>query len=247
GLRMREDDWGWTYYRDMAITYAKGMTMNEYFLLAFAKKDCPATGGRQMPGHFGNPRLNFPTQSSPTGTQFLNATGTALAIKKEGGDQFVYVASGEGTTSQGEFYEAVNWANRAKLPVLFCIQDNKYAISVRKKDQTMGGDISDAFGKYENLKKIRVDGTDYFESVKAAEEAIEWMRAGKGPALIHADVVRLLSHSSSDDQKKYRDMDDLEKESNDKDCIKILSAKLIKDKMATQKDIDKMWADVKKE
>ena len=247
GLRMREDDWGWTYYRDMAITYAKGMTMNEYFLLAFAKKDCPATGGRQMPGHFGNPRLNFPTQSSPTGTQFLNATGTALAIKKEGGDQFVYVASGEGTTSQGEFYEAVNWANRAKLPVLFCIQDNKYAISVRKKDQTMGGDISDAFGKYENLKKIRVDGTDYYESVKAAEEAIEWMRSGKGPALIHADVVRLLSHSSSDDQRKYRDMDDLEKESNDKDCIKLLSAKLIKDKVATQKEIDKMWADVKKE
>src|SRR6056300_236202 len=111
GLRMREDDWGWTYYRDMAITYAKGMTMKEYFLLAFAKKDCPATGGRQMPGHFGNPRLNFPTQSSPTGTQFLNATGNALAVKKEGGDQFVYVASGEGTTSQGEFYEAVNWAN----------------------------------------------------------------------------------------------------------------------------------------
>lgn len=247
GLRMREDDWGWTYYRDMAITYAKGMTKKEYFLLAFAKKDCPATGGRQMPGHFGNPRLNFPTQSSPTGTQFLSATGTALAIQKEGGDQFVYVASGEGTTSQGEFYEAVNWANRAKLPVLFCIQDNKYAISVKKKDQTMGGDISDAFGKYENLKKIRVDGTDYIESSKAAEEAIEWMRAGKGPVLIHADVVRLLSHSSSDDQKKYRDKEDMDSEAKDKDCIKILSDYLIKNKVATQKEIDKIWTDVKKE
>jgi 2-oxoisovalerate dehydrogenase E1 component len=247
GLRMREDDWGWTYYRDMATTYAKGMTMQEYFLLAFAKKDCPASGGRQMPGHFGNPRLNFPTQSSPTGTQFLSAVGTALAMQKEGGDRFVYVASGEGTTSQGEFYEAVNWANRAKLPVLFCIQDNKFAISVQKKDQIMGGDISDAFSNYANLKKIRVDGTDYFESSKAVEEALKWLRAGKGPVLLHADVVRLLSHSSSDDHRKYRDPKEIEKEANEKDCIKILSSKLIKDKIATQKEIDKLWSDIREE
>lgn len=247
GLRMREDDWGWTYYRDMAITYAKGMTMQEYFLLAFAKKDCPASGGRQMPGHFGNPRLNFPTQSSPTGTQFLSAVGNALAMQKEGGDRFVYVASGEGTTSQGEFYEAVNWANRAKLPVMFCIQDNKFAISVKKEDQTMGGDISDAFSNYENLKKIHVDGTDYFKSSEAVEDALKWLRAGKGPVLIHADVVRLLSHSSSDDHRRYRDLKEIEKEANEKDCIKILSAYLIKNKLATQKDIDKLWKDVRHE
>lgn len=247
GFQMREDDWGWTYYRDMAITYAKGMTAKDYFMLAFAKKDCPATGGRQMPGHFGNPALNFPTQSSPTGTQFLSATGTGIALKKEGGDQFVYVASGEGTTSQGEFYEAVNWANREKLPVLFCIQDNKYAISVKREDQSMGGIVTDAFGAYENLKKIHVDGCDYLESVKAAKDAIEHMRSGKGPVLMHADVVRLLPHSSSDDHKKYRDKSDLENEAESRDCIKLLSDYLVKNKVASKGEIEKMWADVQKE
>ncbi len=247
GLNMEEQDWGWTYYRDMAFSYSRGMTPNEYFMLAFAKRDCPATGGRQMPGHFGNPRLNLPTQSSPTGTQFLNATGCALAAKKMGTNDITYVASGDGTTSQGEFYEAVNWANREQLPVMFCIQDNGFAISVLKKDQSMGTSVSDVFGNYKHLKKIQVNGLDYFESVRAAREAITYMRERKGPVLMHAMVERLLPHSSSDDHKKYRSMEDLNDAIENKDCIKILSKYLIENKISTQVEIDALKKVVKTE
>ena len=245
GLELEHRDWGWTYYRDMAFSYAKGMTTDDYFLLAFAKKACPATGGRQMPGHFGNPALNLPTQSSPTGTQYLSSVGTALASKKNGQNDVVYVASGEGTTSQGEFYEAVNWANREKLGVLFCIQDNKYAISVKREDQGGGGTVSDLFDNHENLLKLHIDGTDYLESVKAAREAIAHIRAGKGPVLLHADTERLLPHSSSDDHKKYRSSEELEEGSNDRDCIKILSDYLVKNKIASDKEIEDQDNDVR--
>ncbi|MDC1067540.1 dehydrogenase E1 component subunit alpha/beta [Candidatus Kapabacteria bacterium] len=235
---LEQRDWGWTYYRDMAFSYAKGMTPQDYFMLAFAKKDCPSTGGRQMPGHFGNPALNLPTQSSPTGTQFLSAVGTALAAKKAGVNDVTYVASGEGTTSQGEFYEAVNWATREKLGVIFCIQDNKYAISVKSEDQIMGGTVSDLFAGYDDLLKLHIDGTDYEESVAAAKQAIEYIRAGKGPVLLHADVERLLPHSSSDDHRKYRPLDSLEDAKESRDCIKKLSAKMLADGDITEEELE---------
>lgn len=244
---LEDRDWGWTYYRDMAFSYAKGMTPNDYFMLAFAKKDCPATGGRQMPGHFGNPALNLPTQSSPTGTQFLSAVGTALAAKKAGVNDITYVASGEGTTSQGEFYEAVNWATREKLGVIFCIQDNKYAISVKSEDQIMGGTVSDLFAGYDDLLKIRVDGTDYEASVKAAREAIEYIRAGKGPVLLHADVERLLPHSSSDDHRKYRTPESLEEARQSRDCIQKLVAKMIQDGEFSEDKFEAMKKEIKDE
>jgi len=247
GLTMEEQDWGWTYYRDMAFSYSRGMTPREYFLLAFAKRDCPSTGGRQMPGHFGNPRLNMPTQSSPTGTQFLNATGCALAAKKMGTTDITYVASGDGTTSQGEFYEAVNWANREQLPIVFCIQDNGYAISVLKKDQSMGTSVSDVFGNYKYLKKMFVNGLDYFESIRASREAVEYMRERKGPVLMHAMVERLLPHSSSDDHRKYRSMEDLNDAIENKDCIKILSKYLIENNIVTNEEIDAIKVSVKNE
>lgn len=244
---MEQKDWAWTYYRDMALAYTKGMTTKDYFLLAFGKKDCLAAGGRQMPGHYGHPDHRMPTQSSPTGTQFLTAVGTALASRKSGLDEFTYVASGEGTTSQGEFYEAVNWAHREKLPVLFCIQDNKFAISVKRDDQGMGGTVSDLFVGYKNLLKIHVDGTDYFKSTEAVREAVEYMRAGKGPVLIHADVERLLPHSSSDDHRKYRDISTLEDAKNNRDCIAILSNYLIENKISTIEDINELNKSVKQE
>lgn len=244
---MEKKDWAWTYYRDMALAYTKGMTTKDYFLLAFGKKDCLASGGRQMPGHYGHPEHRMPTQSSPTGTQFLTAVGTALASRKSGLDEFTYVASGEGTTSQGEFYEAVNWAHREKLPVLFCIQDNKFAISVKRDDQGMGGTVSDLFVGYKNLLKIHVDGTDYFKSTEAVREAVEYMRAGKGPVLIHADVERLLPHSSSDDHRKYRDLATLEDAINNRDCIAILSDYLVKNKLSTIEEINDLNKSVKQE
>lgn len=240
-------DWGWTYYRDSAFSYTMGMTPNEYFLLAFAKAECPSSGGRQMPGHFGNPALNLPTSSSPTGTQFLNAVGTAMASRKSGTDEVTYVASGEGTTSQGEFYEAVNWASREKLPVLFHIQDNKYAISVPREQQSMGGTVGHTFCCYQNLLMKTFDGTDIFKSLAAAREAVDYIRKGKGPVILHSMVERLLPHSSSDDQKKYRNEEELALAKDKKDCIKIFINYLIEKGISTSEEIDKFQDTIKKE
>jgi 2-oxoisovalerate dehydrogenase E1 component len=240
-------DWGWTYYRDSAFTYGMGFTPREYFLLAFGKPEDPATGGRQMPGHYGHPKLNLPTQSSPTGTQFLNAVGTALAHKKSNTNEVVYVASGEGTTSQGEFYEAVNWASREKLGVLFCIQDNGYAISVPREQQSSGGGVGHTFCCYSNLKMKTFDGTDFLASYKAAKEAVQHIRSGKGPVLLHAMVERLLPHSSSDDQKKYRNAEELEKARSERDCIEKLKKYLISSEMATVEELDELAKTVKAE
>lgn len=240
-------DWGWTYYRDLAFVYAMGFTPNDYFLLAMGKVEDPATGGRQMPGHYGHPKLNLPTQSSPTGTQFLNAVGTALASKKSGTNETVYVASGDGTTSQGEFYEAVNWASREKLPVIFCIQDNGYAISVPREHQSMGSNVGHTFCCYQNLKMMTFDGTDYFDSLRAAREAYEYTSSGKGPVLLHAMTERLLPHSSSDDHKKYRPSEELEAIHDQKDCIKIFNKYLIENKIADIEEIDNLFKSVKNE
>jgi len=241
----KKKDWGWTYYRDCAFSYAMGMTTDEYFLLALGKRECPASGGRQMPGHYGNPALNLPTASSPTGTQFLNAVGTALGAKKSGKDEVVYVASGEGTTSQGEFYEAVNWASREKLPVLFHIQDNGYAISVPREQQSMGGNVGHTFCCYSNLLMKTFDGTDFFESIAAAREAIEFVRSGKGPALLHSLVERLLPHSSSDDHKKYRSEHELEKGKQEKDGIQKLVLYMLSNNLASQAEIDSLYERVR--
>ncbi len=240
-------DWAWTYYRDSAFSYTMGMTPKDYFLQAAGKPECKATGGRQMPGHFGNPDLNMPTQSSTTGTQFLNAVGTALATRKLHTDEITYVSSGEGATSQGEFYEAVNWASREKLPVLFHIQDNKYAISVPREKQSMGSNVGHTFCCYSNLKMKTYDGTDFFVSLAAAREAVEYLRAAKGPVLLHAMVERLLSHSSSDDQKKYRPHEELEKMKIEGDCIIKLKSYLIEHKIADEKEIEELEKNIKQE
>lgn len=240
-------DWGWTYYRDLAFVYSLGFTPKDYFLLAFGKPEDPATGGRQMPGHYGHPKLNLPTQSSPTGTQYLNAVGTALANKKNGEDAITYVASGEGTTSQGEFYEAVNWASREQLPVLFCVQDNGYAISVPRETQSMGSNVHHTFCCYSGLKMISFDGTDYFESLKAARRAIEHIRKTGGPVLLHAYVERLLPHSSSDDQKKYRPEEELQYLSLEKDCIVKLKNYLLQHQFVNEKELQAIDNEIKQE
>jgi 2-oxoisovalerate dehydrogenase E1 component len=207
-------DWLFPYYRDLATVLTAGLTPEEVFLGTFGKADDPASGGRQLPVHWGSKNFNLPSQSSPTGTQFLQAVGTAMASVKRGERNISYVSSGEGTTSQGEFHEAVNWASREKLPVLFVIQNNKYAISVHVSNQTGGKDnsIAEMMEGFHNLHRARIDGTDFFQSYEKVQEAIEYIKSGKGPALIEADVVRLESHSSSDDQKKYRDKRELEED-----------------------------------
>ncbi|MFO7525547.1 MAG: dehydrogenase E1 component subunit alpha/beta, partial [Ignavibacteriaceae bacterium] len=237
-------DWLFPYYRDLATVLTAGITPEEVFMQTFAKADDPASGGRQLPVHWGSTKFNIPSQSSPTGTQFLQAVGTALASVKKGEKNVSYVSSGEGTTSQGEFHEAVNWASREKLPVLFVIQNNKYAISVHVSDQSGGknNSVAEMMSGFHNLHRARIDGTDFFESYEKIHEAIEYIKSGKGPALIEAEVVRLSSHSSSDDQKKYRDNKEIEEES--KKCpIDQFSKILISNGMLNEKE----YEEIKKE
>ena len=241
-------DWLFPYYRDLATVLVAGVTPEEVFLGTFAKAADPASGGRQLPVHWGATHFNLPSQSSPTGTQFLQAVGTAMASVKRGERNISYVSSGEGTTSQGEFHEAVNWASREKLPVLFVIQNNKYAISVHVSNQTGGKDssIAEMMEGFHNLYRARIDGTDFFESYEKIQEAIEYIKSGKGPALIEADVVRLESHSSSDDQKKYRDKDELEEDL--KKCpIEKFAKILIGKGFLNQNDFDELKKNISSE
>jgi 2-oxoisovalerate dehydrogenase E1 component len=243
-----QKDWLFPYYRDLALSLSVGTTPYEFFLSCFAKADDPSSGGRQLPGHWGHAKLNFPTQSSPTGTQYLQAVGTALASVKTGNPYVSYVSSGEGTTSQGEFHEAINWASREKLPVLFVVQNNKYAISVPVALQSGGKahSISEMMAGYDNLLRLKIDGTNYFECKKYVAQAIEYIRSGKGPALIEAEVVRLLSHSSSDDQRKYRDSKDLEEDL--KKCpIEFLSKYMIENNLITQNEYETLKKEVTEE
>ena len=208
-------DWAYPYYRDMAFMLGLGVKIEDIMLHQLAKAEDPMSGGRQMPCHWGSKEFNVPTQSSPTGTQFLQAVGTALANQKSGLKSVTYVSSGEGTTSEGEFHEAVNWASREKIPVVFVVQNNKWAISVPVENQTAGksASIAEMMSGYENLLRFSVDGTDYFKMKETAEAAFEYAREGKGPALVEANTIRLLSHSTSDDQSKYRSKESLENDS----------------------------------
>jgi 2-oxoisovalerate dehydrogenase E1 component len=205
-------DWAYPYYRDLGFSLGFGYTVEEIFLEALHRVTGPSSAGFAMPFHYGHKKWRIVSQSSPTGTQFLQAVGTALGAVREGTDEVVYVASGEGTTSEGEFHEALNWAARERLPVIFLIQDNKYAISVTKKEQTAADSVFHLASGYVGLNRYEVDGCDFPASYETAAHAVAEARAGKGPALILAHTVRLLPHSSSDDQRKYRAEDDLAKD-----------------------------------
>ncbi len=240
GLSMKPGtDWAFPYYRDMPFMLSVGVKPRDIFLHMLAKADDPMTGGRQMPNHWGSKEFNIPTQSSPTGTQFLQAVGTAIANKKRGINAVTYVSSGEGTTSEGEFHEAVNWASREKVPVVFVIQNNKWAISVPVEDQTAGknASVAEMMSGYENLYRVAIDGTDFLESHAALQSAFKYARQGKGPVLVEAHTVRLFSHSSSDDQKKYLPEEALIDLSS-KDPITLFSRKLIRKGILTELALD---------
>ena len=238
-------DWGFPYYRDMCFTISMGVKPEDIFLGFLGKADDPMTGGRQMPCHWATKEANVPTQSSPTGTQFLQAVGAAISLRRRGINGVVYVSSGEGTTSQGEFHEAVNWAAREKLPVVFVIQNNKWAISVPVQGQTGGknNSILEMMSGYDNLLRLEVDGTDFLQSHAIAQSAIKHARMGKGPALVEAHVVRLFSHSSSDDQKKYRSNDSLEEDLR-KDPISIFSKYLIKKEILSELSLEEFKKEI---
>jgi 2-oxoisovalerate dehydrogenase E1 component len=163
-----------------------------------------------MPFHYGHKKWRIVSQSSPTGTQYLQAVGTAMGAVKAGKDEVVYVSSGEGATSEGEFHEAINWAARGRFPVIFLIQNNKYAISVPVQDQVAGESVFGIVRGYEGLNRYRVDGCNFKEMYEVAADAVDKARRGDGPSVIEADTVRLLPHSSSDDHRKYRDSKEIE-------------------------------------
>ena len=238
-------DWSYPYYRDGAFTLALGMTPRDHLLAFLGKEADPNSGGRQMPMHYSNKSLRIVSQSSATGTQYLQSVGCALTRKLEKNKEVVYVSSGEGTTSQGDFHEALNWACIEKAPVIFHIQDNEYAISTHKSEQTAGSVYSLASG-YENLSRYEVDGTSFFETNLAFKQAVERARRGKGPAIIISNVVRLLPHSSSDDQRKYRTPEDLEKDLQ-KDPILLFKNNCVNEKIFTENDIVKIEKQVNKQ
>jgi 2-oxoisovalerate dehydrogenase E1 component len=219
-------DWFYPYYRDRSLCLKLGATPLEMLLQAVGAADDPSSGGRQMPSHWGYNRLNIVTQSSPTGTQILQAVGCAEAglyyarhpqATRKGNsdyrefkhvsfepDEVTYVSLGDGTTSEGEFWEALNSASNRKLPVVFVVQDNEYAISVPVEVQTAGGNISRLVANFPNFHFEEVDGTDFMASYAAMSQAVAHARARQGPAFVHAHVIRPYSHSLSDDERLYR-------------------------------------------
>ncbi len=239
-------DWAFPYYRDLAFMLSWGTTPREILLNFLAKADDPSSAGRQMPQHYGHKALRIVSQSSPTGTQFLQAVGVAMGCKKSGSREAVYVSSGEGTTSQGDFYEAINWATRDKLPVLFFIQDNAFAISVPSSLQAAGTSVYEMALGYKSMHRHQVDGLDLLKVAETVAHCADLARRGKGPSLIVARTIRLFSHSSSDDQRKYRDKEELAA-SAAADPLHSLAALLIERGIAAQARLDELQSEVRQE
>jgi 2-oxoisovalerate dehydrogenase E1 component len=248
-------DWFNCYYRDRALCLQLGVTPYEMFLQAVGAKDDPASAGRQMPSHWGSKRLNIISKSSCTGTQFLHAVGAAeggwrlsriAELAGEGTfqrDEVVYVSGGEGQTSEGEFWEALSSASNLKLPVLFLIEDNGYAISVPVEVNVPGGSISKLVRSFPNLFVTEVDGTDFLESYDALRYAVEYCRARMGPALVHAHVIRPYSHSLSDDEALYRPRAEREGDL-EKDPLRRLSRLLIDEGILGPAEMEQLHAEV---
>ena len=207
GLALRSgSDWVYPYYRDRALCLTLGVTPEEMLLQAVGAAADPASGGRQMPSHWGCRKYHIVSASSPTGTQFLQAGGCAQAARllNPSTDEVTLVTTGDGATSEGEFWEALNITSLLRLPVLFLVEDNGYAISVPVERQTAGGSVSRLASGFPGLLIREVDGTDLTASFETLQEAVAYCRAGQGPALVHAHVIRLYSHSLSDDERCYK-------------------------------------------
>ena len=252
-------DWFYFYYRDRAFSLALGVTPYEQLLQAVAAESDPASGGRQMPSHWGHRDYNIVSTSSPTGSQFLQSVGCAevgmraslveemrAAIDDFADDEVVICTTGDGTTSQGEFYEALMTATNLKLPVIFLVEDNGYAISVPVEVNTPGGKISKVVSGFPDLYIEEYDGCDIFESYEAAGRAIEYCRKRKGPALLHAHVVRPYSHSMSDDERMYRPESEREEDAR-RDPITVLRAHLVDEKIATDAELTALEEEVARE
>jgi 2-oxoisovalerate dehydrogenase E1 component len=261
-------DWFYPYYRDRALCLGLGATPYEMLLGAVGAADDPSSGGRQMPSHWAFKRLNVVTQSSATGTQILQAIGCAEAgryfsrhpnatQKAEGdyrqfkdvqfqGDEITYVSLGDGTTSEGEFWEALNTASNLRLPVIFCVQDNEYAISVPVEVQTSGGNISRLVSGFPNFHFEEIDGTDPVIAYAALKRAADHCRGGHGPAFVHAHVIRPYSHSLSDDERLYRP--DSERQADAaRDPVPRLQMFLLREGILDEKGINKIEKEIEEQ
>ena len=239
-------DWGLPYYRDRAFAIGLGCALDELFG-AFLTREVPHhSGGRMMPEHFSHKELRIPCQSSVVGSQFLQAVGVAKAARLAGSDEVVYVSGGDGSSSQGDFHEALNFACIHQLGVIFVIQDNGWAISVPSREQTAGGSITHMAQGYPGLSVHDVDGGDYEKLTKSLEAAVEKGRALKGPSLIVAKVPRIGPHSSSDDPKKYKAEADFE-EDRQRDPVPRFEEWLLKEGHITPSEIEMLREKVKEE
>ena len=251
-------DWFYPYYRDRALCLTLGVTAEEMLKGATGAADDPASGGRQMPSHWGSTRLNIVSRSSPTGTQFLQAVGCAEAdyraerigdtniVRGYHPDAITYVSAGDGTTSEGEFFESLNSACNLKLPVLYLIEDNGYAISVPVEVQTAGGKISELVKNFPNLYIEEVDGCDPMASYATMKRAVAYCREQRGPALVHAHVIRPYSHSLSDDERLYRPEEERAAEA-ERDPLRTFSRYLIDEGLLTEDDLQRIKREVDEE
>ncbi len=237
-------DWFFSYYREKALALGLGMPLKDIFLHMLSRRDDSSAGGRNMPEHFSSRELHLVSMTACTGTQFLPAVGMARAVKMDGGDQVVYVSSGEGAASEGEFFEALNWAARERLPVLFVIQNNHYAISVPQEQQTASEvhRIARGFG----MPTYDLDGTWFEPIYQALPPLIQRIRSGQGPALVEGQVIRMDPHSSSDDHRKYRSPEELQ-ELRERDPLLQTERYLVKHEILSQAQVQAIHAEVEEE
>ena len=252
-------DWFYPYYRDRALCLQLGMTALDILLASVGAKDDPNSGGRQMPSHWSSRPLHIVSSSSATGTQVLQAVGAAEANRYFSqipeaaelassfhADEIAFTSLGDGATSEGEFWESLNYTCLRGLPVLYLIEDNGYAISVPVDDQTAGGSISGLVKDYPGLLTVECDGTDFLESYEAAGKAVSYVRKQRKPALIHAHVVRPYSHSMSDDERLYKPQEIREREAK-QDPVHKLAHRLVAEGLATEAELKALEAEVDRE
>jgi 2-oxoisovalerate dehydrogenase E1 component alpha subunit len=245
GSALRPTDFFLPYYGDLGVVVACGYTARQAMLSLFGKAEDLTSGGRQMPGHYGWRERHIITGSSPVGTQVLHAVGIAYASRLRGEDAVAATALGEGTTSQGDFHEALNWASIFKLPVLFIVENNEYAISVPQHKEMAVQDVSERALGY-GMAGVTVDGNDFFACYEATFQAAERGRRGEGPTLLEFKTYRTVPHSSDDDDRAYRTREEVE-EWKRKDPITRMQAHVLAEGILTKEEDEALWREVRAE